>query len=236
MKSALVAGSPLCFEPDFIITNTHWSAPLIDPLDECPKFVLHPLMEAGFWSGRPAPDMPLGKVDMMMVNPQSRKNPELMGEMISRMSDARRFRVLQGGWGDAFKEFRPVVERLPASTRRNVELVDYLPDMRSAYQSSGLLVSPSFEEGYGMTPVEAMYCGTAVLSSNFPAILEAVGDGALTLCPYRDPAERWIAAAEQILADPAPWRARAVARGRVLAQRQSQEIAQLTEFLSQIAA
>jgi len=38
---------------------------------------------------------------------------------------------------------------------------------------------PSIEEGFGLPAVEAMACGTAVITSNAPALVEITGDAAL---------------------------------------------------------
>ncbi len=38
---------------------------------------------------------------------------------------------------------------------------------------------PSLVEGFGIPPLEAMACGTPVLTSEDPAVLEATGDAAL---------------------------------------------------------
>ncbi len=42
----------------------------------------------------------------------------------------------------------------------------------------------SLYEGFGLPPLEAMACGTPVLTSNVTSIPEVVGDAALTVNPY----------------------------------------------------
>jgi glycosyltransferase involved in cell wall biosynthesis len=42
---------------------------------------------------------------------------------------------------------------------------------------------PSLYEGFGMPPLEAMACGTPVLTSNAASLPEVVGDAALTVDP-----------------------------------------------------
>lgn len=225
-------GSPMLFEPDFIIANSQWSADFIDPPGRCPKLVLHPLMDEAHWSALPAPAPELTPVDVLMVNPQSRKNPELMKQVILAGKGKRRHRVLKGSWGRAFEVFRPMLGAHPAGAGPHVELVDYVSDMRQAYRAAGLLLFPSFEEGYGMAAAEAMYCGTPVVSSNYPPILEAIGDGAYALCPYKDGPETWIGAVEEVLAAPQRWRARALERARQLSARQAEEVRTVTRFLA----
>ncbi|HSE41683.1 MAG TPA: glycosyltransferase family 1 protein [Acidobacteriota bacterium] len=48
--------------------------------------------------------------------------------------------------------------------------------LRSLYANAMLFVFPSMYEGFGYPPLEAMSCGTAVLSSDAPALCEILGD------------------------------------------------------------
>lgn len=234
IKSALMIGSPLFFEPDFIITNTDWSSQLIDPRDQCLKLVLHPLMEAEYWQTTPSPaDLPL-RVDVTMVNPQSRKNPQLMANFIALSEGERKFRVLKGGWGNSFEGFNEHIKNFSVQKKRSIEFVEYAADMRSIYHSTKLLLFPSFEEGYGMTPVEAMYCGVPVLSSNYPAIVEAVGDAAYSLCPFREPVKKWISASDEMLSDLNSWKRRSLERSAVLSNREVNELQTVVRFLRAI--
>ena len=86
-----------------------------------------------------------------------------------------------------------------------------------------------------MTGVEPMYCGTAVVASSYPAILEAVGDGALTLCPYRSSAQQWRQAVDQVLADVTHWQNKARLRTQQLDARQTQQLQTLSDYFIEIA-
>lgn len=52
------------------------------------------------------------------------------------------------------------------------------------YNASNLFVYPSFYEGFGLPPIEAMACGTPVITSNLTSIPEIVGNSALLMDPY----------------------------------------------------
>ena len=61
-------------------------------------------------------------------------------------------------------------------------------ELRRLYQSAEALVFPSFYEGFGMPPLEAMRLGCPVIASDIPALREVCGDAALYANPHR-PAE-----------------------------------------------
>jgi glycosyltransferase involved in cell wall biosynthesis len=52
------------------------------------------------------------------------------------------------------------------------------------YRLAGVFVFPSLYEGFGLPPLEAMACGTPVVTSNASSLPEVVGDGALMIDPY----------------------------------------------------
>jgi glycosyltransferase involved in cell wall biosynthesis len=47
------------------------------------------------------------------------------------------------------------------------------------------LVFPSLWEGFGLPVLEAMACGTPVITSNLSALPEVAGDAALLIDPYQ---------------------------------------------------
>jgi glycosyltransferase involved in cell wall biosynthesis len=52
-------------------------------------------------------------------------------------------------------------------------------DLRTLYEHALALVFPSFYEGFGLPPLEAMTCGCPVIISEQPALVEVCGDVAL---------------------------------------------------------
>jgi glycosyltransferase involved in cell wall biosynthesis len=51
------------------------------------------------------------------------------------------------------------------------------------YNAATVLVHPALYEGFGLTPLEAMACGTPVISSNASSLPEVVGDAGLMVEP-----------------------------------------------------
>lgn len=56
-------------------------------------------------------------------------------------------------------------------------------DLPALYSAASLLVYPSFYEGFGLPPLEAMACGTPVVTSNTSSLPEVVGEAGLMVDP-----------------------------------------------------
>ena len=56
-------------------------------------------------------------------------------------------------------------------------------DLPALYRGADVFVYPSLEEGFGLPPLEAMACGTPVVTSNVSSLPEVAGDAALTVAP-----------------------------------------------------
>ena len=91
--------------------------------------------------------------------------------------------------------------------------------LRCFYEAAAAFVFPSLYEGFGLPPLEAMACGTPVVTSNVSSLPEVVGDAAVMVNPENvfDIAR----GIQDVLLDDAlrsrtdPSRARAGARGSV---------------------
>ena len=68
-----------------------------------------------------------------------------------------------------------------------------------AYKRCDMLCFPSFYEGFGLPIIEAQAIGRPVITSNFGAMKEVAGDGALLVCP--DNIDEIQQAIEQIIID-----------------------------------
>lgn len=74
-------------------------------------------------------------------------------------------------------------------------------DLPALYSAAELFVFPSLYEGFGLPPLEAMACGTPVVTTNVSSLPEVVGDAALMVDPYDSAA--LAAALERALTDSA---------------------------------
>ena len=57
-------------------------------------------------------------------------------------------------------------------------------DLPALYNAADLFVYPSLYEGFGLPPLEAMVCGTPVITSNTSSLPEVVGDAGIMVDPF----------------------------------------------------
>ena len=81
----------------------------------------------------------------------------------------------------------PAVRQAVAQSRvaSAVRFLGFVPTdtLRVFYKAAELFAFPSLYEGFGLAPLEAMACGTPVLASDVPSLVEAVGDAAELVSP-----------------------------------------------------
>ena len=103
--------------------------------------------------------------------------------------------------GKATEQSAPWLERIRrAPLNGKVRHIGYVApdDRKTLYADACMLVQPSYDEGFGMTVLEAMTVGVPVVASNAGALPEVGGDAVL-LAPPTDPGA--IAAAIERLID-----------------------------------
>jgi glycosyltransferase involved in cell wall biosynthesis len=66
-----------------------------------------------------------------------------------------------------------------------VRFLGFVPfeTLRCFYESAAAFIFPSMYEGFGLPPLEAMACGTPVVTSNVSSLPEVVGDAAMLVNP-----------------------------------------------------
>jgi glycosyltransferase involved in cell wall biosynthesis len=89
-------------------------------------------------------------------------------------------------------------------------------EMAHLYSAAGVLVIPSFYEGFGLPALEAMHCGCPVVASDRSSLPEVVGEAGILLDPTDTAA--WATSIRTVLGDEAV-RRRLAALGARQAQR-----------------
>ena len=69
---------------------------------------------------------------------------------------------------------------------KHVRFLGFVPleTLSVLYRLASVFVFPSLYEGFGLPPLEAMYYGTPVVTSNVSSLPEVVGDAAMLVDPY----------------------------------------------------
>lgn len=128
--------------------------------------------------------------------------------------------AIAGGKGWLYREIFRRAAMSPARDR--IKFLDYVEDADkpALYSAATAFVYPSFYEGFGMPPLEAMAAGTPTIVSHASSLGEVVGDCGLLVDPY-DTAE--IADAMKTLLDEPRLRARFREKGLSRAKKYSWE-------------
>jgi len=106
---------------------------------------------------------------------------EIRGKFVN-ISDLKL--VIAGTKGWLFQDIFKAVQE--SKYRRDIIFTGFIEeaDKPYLYNSAELFVYPSFFEGFGFPPLEAMACGLPTIVSHTSSLPEVVGDGALMIDPY----------------------------------------------------
>ncbi len=132
---------------------------------------------------------------------EPRKNVARLIEAYSRLGDKQVKLIVGGAKGWLYKEVFARVEELGLTD--DVLFPGYIPsdELPLWYNAAELFVYPSLYEGFGLPPLEAMACGTPVITSNVSSLPEVVGEAGLTVDPTDS--EGLAEAMNQVLGDKA---------------------------------
>ncbi|WP_164922332.1 glycosyltransferase family 4 protein [Rhodopirellula baltica] len=120
------------------------------------------------------------------------KNIRVLLEALALRKNKKHPLIVAGGGNNA------VFQKHFTGAHKDAKFIGRVTDqeLKALYQNAKALLFPSIFEGFGLPPIEAMYCGCPVVASNTAAIPETCGSAAL----YRDPrdGEAWSDALDQI--------------------------------------
>jgi glycosyltransferase involved in cell wall biosynthesis len=158
---------------------------------------------------------------------EPRKNLVMLLNAYAKLSKSERLPlILGGGKGWMVDEIFATIERHGLS--EEVMHIGFIPteDLPLWYNRAEAFLYPSVFEGFGLPVLEAMACGTPVLTSNVSSLPEVAGEVGLTLPPNDEAV--WADALRQVYQDN-EWRASAREQGLQRAQQFTWErTAQLT--------
>ncbi|MCX6792500.1 MAG: glycosyltransferase family 1 protein [Candidatus Falkowbacteria bacterium] len=125
---------------------------------------------------------------LFLATLEPRKNIEGLVKAFEILKASGRYQdlklVLAGarGW-----KSEPIVERINQSSfKPDIVELDYVDsaDRPYIYNLASVFAYPSFYEGFGFPPLEAMACGLPVVASASSSLLEIVGDAGILVDPY----------------------------------------------------
>ncbi len=139
---------------------------------------------------------------------------------LSKQKDNKEFSnyklVLAGKRGWLFQEILDEIEK--ADFREEIICLDFIDeeDKSLVYNLASVFVYPSFFEGFGFPPLEAMACGVPVIISNTSSLPEVVGESAVMINP--DKPDEIRIALEQILGN-SDFRKKIIMKGKKQAEK-----------------
>lgn len=132
--------------------------------------------------------IPEGQYVLSLSTLEPRKNITQTIRSFSRMVNEEQIKdlslVLVGnkGW-----DFEPIFDEIAANNeiRDRIIVTGYVPDedLAPLYSGAMMFVYPSFYEGFGLPPLEAMQCGVPVITSNTSSLPEVVGQAGIMVDP-----------------------------------------------------
>lgn len=119
------------------------------------------------------------KYFLYVSNSKPHKNLNRLIQAYTLLSDEikKEYQLVLGGVGNFFNS---------QFSTLNSQLINFIPDedLPGLYSGAELFVFPSLYEGFGLPPLEAMACGTPVITSNASSLPEVVGDATILVNPY----------------------------------------------------
>ena len=102
----------------------------------------------------------------------------------SRFADVKLLKIGRAQYEVDRRKTLKLIENL--GMQRECMFVDNVSDLdlSKLYNIAELFVFPSLYEGFGLPPLEAMACGTPVVTSNVSSLPEVVGDAGIKVDPH----------------------------------------------------
>lgn len=92
--------------------------------------------------------------------------------------------VIAGKKGISYETYKKKAEALNIEDKVLFPGFIAIEDLPFLYNAAELFIYPSFYEGFGLPPIEAMACGIPVIASDATSIPEIVGDSAELIDPH----------------------------------------------------
>ena len=128
------------------------------------------------------------KIVLYVGSEQPRQNvPNVIkafSEVKKRISSIKLIKIGRPQFYGAREQILELIDEL--SLKEDVFFIDYVSeeDLPKWYNAADVLVYPCEYAGFGLPPLEAMACGTPVITSNTTSLPEVVGDAGIMIDPH----------------------------------------------------
>lgn len=124
------------------------------------------------------------KILLYVGNKKPHKNIATLIKALALLENKEEYKLILSGKGfDSYTELEELTTKLHLS--ENIIHTGHVTDeeLVDLYNFADLFVFPSLYEGFGIPVLEAMACGTPVVSSNSSSLPEVVGDAGILVNP-----------------------------------------------------
>ncbi|ACK73917.1 glycosyl transferase group 1 (plasmid) [Gloeothece citriformis PCC 7424] len=125
---------------------------------------------------------------LALNNLEPRKNIEQLIRCFASLCQQEKLKdlslVLAGSKGWLYNNIFTEIDKI-TELKERIIVTGYVDDVDLAalYSGAMMFVFPSLYEGFGLPPLEAMQCGTPVITSNTSSLPEVVGDAGIMIHP-----------------------------------------------------
>jgi glycosyltransferase involved in cell wall biosynthesis len=169
-------------EASTIFTPSRAAADALEKIVPFAEFVVTPIPVGEKWLQPVDPRLsPVeGKYILYLGNVKRHKNLPALLDAYAQVQQVIPHRLVIAGSGATVRTLDDRVQAQATALGERVQMIGRLDfdELHSLVAGADLLVMPSFNEGAGLPPLEAMASRTAVLSSNIPSLRETCADGA----------------------------------------------------------
>ncbi|MGB3494590.1 MAG: glycosyltransferase family 1 protein [Elainellaceae cyanobacterium] len=132
-------------------------------------------------------DLPTQPYFLYLGRPDPHKNVSRIIEAFAKLPISPEVELWLAGTPDPVATPALLQQAEALGVGNRVKQLDYVPyaDLPKLLNQAIALVFPSLWEGFGLPVLEAMACGTPVITSNLSSLPEVAGDAALLVDPYR---------------------------------------------------
>ena len=157
---------------------------------------------------------------LLVATVEPRKNIPFLIDVFEKIRGYDGYLVIAGrlGW-----KYEPIIKRMKNSQKANsIRYIKYVNDneLPALYSGADLFVFPSYYEGFGLPPLEAMACGIPVVSSAGGSLKEVLDGGACIIQNFNQDA--WLEEITKLLFDSA-FKAKRIAAGHRLIRKYTWE-------------